>query len=131
MTSFDEFLGATPDAGTDGMDVLRVATIAYLARYKGDSRMHTESDLRIYLAWCAERHLDPRVVRRAQVEMYVRWLQEIRRFRPSPVSRRLSVVVGFYRTCVIDGILEHSPAGHVRRPNVPPESPTLGLSHLQ
>jgi integrase/recombinase XerD len=32
---------------------------------------------------------------------------------------------------VIDGILEHSPADHVRRPNVPPESPTLGLSHLQ
>jgi integrase/recombinase XerD len=26
----------------------------------------------------------------------VRWLQEIRRFRPSTVSRRLSVVAGFY-----------------------------------
>jgi integrase/recombinase XerD len=41
------------------------------------------------------------------------------------------VVTGFYRTCVIDGVLEHSPAHHVRRPHVPPESPTLGLSHLQ
>ncbi|MGH3376428.1 MAG: tyrosine-type recombinase/integrase [Actinoallomurus sp.] len=40
-------------------------------------------------------------------------------------------MAGFYRTCVIDGILEHLPADHVRRPNVPPESPTLGLSHLQ
>ena len=131
MTSFDELLGATPGAGTIGGNVLRLATLAYLARYKGDSRMHTESDLRIYLAWCAERHLEPLAVRRAHVEMYVRWLQEIRRFRPSTVSRRLSVVAGFYRTCVIDGILEHSPADHVRRPNVPPESPTLGLSHLQ
>ena len=37
----------------------------------------------------------------------------------------------FYRTCVIDGVLEHSPAEYVRRPQVPPESPTLGLSHLQ
>jgi site-specific recombinase XerD len=63
--------------------------------------------------------------------LYVRWLQEMRRLRPSTVSRRLSVVAGFYRTCVIDGILEHSPADHVRRPNIPPESPTLGLSHLQ
>jgi len=36
-----------------------------------------------------------------------------------------------YRTCVIDEVLEHSPADYVRRPNVPPESPTLGLSHLQ
>jgi integrase/recombinase XerD len=47
------------------------------------------------------------------------------------VSRRLSVVVGFYRTCVIDQILSHSPADYVRRPTVPPESPTLGLGHLQ
>jgi site-specific recombinase XerD len=70
-------------------------------------------------------------MQRARVEMYVRWLQEVRRFRPSTVSRGLSVVAGFYRTCVIDGILKHSPAEHVRRPNVPPESPTLGLSHLQ
>jgi site-specific recombinase XerD len=93
--------------------------------------MHTESDLRIYLVWCAERHLEPLTVRRAHVEMYVRWLQKVRRFRPSTVSRRLSVVVGFHRICVIDGILEHSPADHVRRPKVPPESPTLGLSHLQ
>jgi hypothetical protein len=31
----------------------------YLARFKGSSREHTESDLRCYLAWCAERGLDP------------------------------------------------------------------------
>ena len=36
-----------------------------------------------------------------------------------------------YRTCVIDGMLEHSPAEHVRRPTVPAESPTLGFTHLQ
>jgi integrase/recombinase XerD len=40
-------------------------------------------------------------------------------------------VAGFYRTCVIDGLLPASPAEHVRRPNVPAESPTLGLTHLQ
>jgi integrase/recombinase XerD len=47
------------------------------------------------------------------------------------VSRRLSVVVGFYRVCVIDAILAHSPADYVRRPAVPAELPTLGLGHLQ
>src|SRR6266487_3363257 len=45
--------------------------------------------------------------------------------------RRFSVAAGFYRTCVIDGLLEHSPAEHVRRPSVSPESPTLGVTHLQ
>ncbi len=32
---------------------------------------------------------------------------------------------------VLNGILEHSPAEHVRRPSVPAESPTLGFTHLQ
>jgi integrase/recombinase XerD len=58
-------------------------------------------------------------------------MQEIRRFKPSTVSRRFSVAAGFYRTCVIDGLLEHSPAEHVRRPSVPAESLTLGFTHLQ
>jgi integrase/recombinase XerD len=52
-------------------------------------------------------------------------------FKPSTVSRRFSVAAGFYRTCVLDGIIEHSPAEHVRRPAVPAESPTLGFTHLQ
>lgn len=58
-------------------------------------------------------------------------MQEVCHYKPSTVSRRLSVVAGFYRTCVIDGLLEHSPAEYVRRPRVSAESPRLGLSHLQ
>jgi integrase/recombinase XerD len=85
----------------------------------------------VFLQWCTERDLDPLAARRVDVELFVRWLREVRRFKPSTVSRRLSVVICFYRTCVIDAILEHAPADHVRRPPVPPESPTLGLSHLQ
>jgi site-specific recombinase XerD len=110
-----------------GSIAVRAAATAYLGRYKGMSRMHTESDLRIFLHWCADRDLDPLAVGRVDIERYVRWLQETRQYQPSTVSRRLSVVVGFYRTCVIDGIVLHSPADYVRRPTVPPESPTLGL----
>ena len=112
-------------------DQLRVAVAAYLARFKGSSREHTKSDLRCFLAWCAERGLDPLAARRPHLELYIRWMQEIRHFMPSTVSRRFSVAAGLYRTCVIDGILEHSPAEHVRRPAVPAESPTLGFTHLQ
>jgi integrase/recombinase XerD len=112
-------------------DQLRLAVAAYLARFKGSSREHTESDLRCYLCWCAERGLDPLAARRPHLELYIRWMQEIRRFKPSTVSRRFSVAAGFYRTCVIDGILEQSPAEYVRRPAVPAESPTLGFTHLQ
>ena len=108
-----------------------MAAAAYLARYKGISRAHTESDLRIFLSWCAERQVEPLAAGRVHIELYVRWMQEVRHFKPSTVSRRVAVVAGFYRTCVIDAVLEHSPAEYVRRPNVPAESPTLGLTHLQ
>jgi integrase/recombinase XerD len=110
--------------------MLRLAVAAHL-RYKGSSRAHTASDLNSYLRWCLERDLPALQAQRGHVELYLRWLQEIRHLKPSTVARRLSVLATFYRTCVIDGIIEHSPAEYVRRPSVPAESPTLGLSHLQ
>lgn len=112
-------------------DTLRRAVAAYLARFKGQSRVHTDSDLRAYLTWCSGHGLDPMSAQRPHLELYIRWMQETRRYKPSTVSRRIAVVAGFYRTCVIDAVLAHSPAEHVRRPNVPAESPTLGLTHLQ
>jgi len=110
---------------------LPLAVAAHLARFKGLSREHTDSDLRAFLGWCAERGIEPLRAHRRELELYLRWMQETRRYKPSTVSRRTSVLAGFYRTCVIDGVLEHSPAEYVRRPAVPPESPTLGLAHLQ
>jgi integrase/recombinase XerD len=131
MTNFTELPSVPSDRLVPFTDQLRLAVAAYLARFKGSSRDHTESDLRCFLAWCAERSLDPLAARRPHLELYIRWMQEIRHFKPSTVSRRFSVTAGFYRTCVIDGLLEHSPAEHVRRPAVPAESPTLGFTHLQ
>jgi site-specific recombinase XerD len=131
MMSFAGLPAVPSDHLVPFTDQLRLAVAAYLARFKGSSRSHTESDLRSYLAWCAGRGLDPLAARRPQLEPYIRWMQEIRHFKPSTVARRFSVAAGFYRTCVIDGVLEHSPAEHVRRPSVPPQSPTLGFTHLQ
>ena len=112
-------------------DPLRLAVSAYLARFKGISREHTCSDLHAFVTWCTERGVEPLAAQRTDLELFVRWMQETRPFKPSTVARRTSVLAGFYRTCVIDGVLDHSPAEYVRRPTVPPESPTLGLTHLQ
>ena len=117
--------------GSPADAALRQAVAAHLARYTGQTRTHTESDLRAFLTWCTERGLNPLTAHRVHIELYVRWMQETRRYKPATISRRLSVVIGFYRTAVIDDVLTASPADHVRRPHVPPESPTLGLSHLQ
>ncbi len=130
MTSFLEPAQTGDNTDRDVGD-LALALAAYLARFNGLSRDHTRSDLRVFLGWCSEHNVVPLQARRNHLELYVRWMQEVRRYKPSTVSRRTSVITGFYRTCVIDGVLEHSPADYVRRPTVPPESPTLGLTHLQ
>src|SRR3989442_1635587 len=111
MSSFSSLLPASQPATTP----IRCGWpgAAYLAGFTGSSRLHAESDLRIFLAWCAERGVDPLATGRGRLELYVRWMQEVRRFKPSTVSRRMSVVAGFYRTCVIDGALDHSSAEHV------------------
>src|ERR1700733_2732651 len=131
MITFTDLASVPSHPSEPFTDRLRLAVAAYLARFKGSSREHTESDLRCYLTWCAGHNLDPLAAQRLHLELYIRWMQETRRFKPSTISRRFSVTAGFYRTCAIDGVLEHSPAEHVRRPAVPAESPTLGFTHLQ
>ena len=60
MTTFTQLTPAPSDPPEPFTDRLRLAVAAYLARFKGSSRNRTESDLRCYLSWCAERGLVPR-----------------------------------------------------------------------
>jgi integrase/recombinase XerD len=124
MTTFTELASVSSGRPGPFTDQLRLAVAVYLARFKGSSREHTESDPRCYLTWCAERGLNPLTARRPHLELYIRWMQEIRRFKPSTVSRRFSVTAGFYRTAVIDGLLStHPPSTSA----VPPSPPNLQL----
>jgi len=71
---------------------LGLAAVSHLSRYRGTSRDHTESDLRVFFGWCRDRQLAPLDAQRQDLELYLRWLQDVRRFKPSTVSRRSSVV---------------------------------------
>jgi integrase/recombinase XerD len=71
-------------------DPLRLAMSAYLARFKGISREHTCSDLNVFFTWCAGRGVEPLAAQRTDLELFVRWMQETRRFKPSTVARRTS-----------------------------------------
>jgi hypothetical protein len=64
----------------------QLAAAAYLGRYTGVSRLHSESDLPLFFTWCVERDLPLLAARRAQIELYVRWMQKVRRSSP-PRSR--------------------------------------------
>ena len=84
MRTFTDLPSVPSDHLVPFTDQLRLAVAAYLARFKGASRYHTESDLRCYLAWCAEHALDPLAARRPHLELYIRWMQEVRRSSPRP-----------------------------------------------
>jgi integrase/recombinase XerD len=74
MMTFTHPAPAPSDSPEPFTDRLRLAVAAYLARFKGSSREHTESDLRCYLAWSAERGLDPLAAQRPHLELYIRWM---------------------------------------------------------
>jgi hypothetical protein len=110
--------------------MMRVAMSTYLARFKGQSRLHTESDLRGFLCLVQQCDLDPLVAARPQRDLLALAAGGAPRQALDCVPADVGVI-RFYRICVIDGVIESSPAEDVRRPTVPAESPTPGLSHLQ
>ena len=131
MENFAELPSVPSDHLVPFTDQLRLAVAAYLARFKGASRYHTESDLRCYLTWCTGHGLDPLAARRPHLELYIRWMQEIRRFKPSTVSRRLSVRLGSTAPASSTACWTIHPLSTSDGPSVPPESPNLGFTHLQ
>jgi site-specific recombinase XerD len=59
----------------------------------------------------------PSAVRRGDIEGFARDLEARCRARAT-VTRRLCTIAGVYKYAVEEGLLDHSPAVHVRRPRV-------------
>ena len=111
-------------------DEERYALAAFLAGYSGLTRDAYALDLRQFLAWCYEHELRLFAVRRADIECFARDL-EVRGRAPSTVARRLCTIAGFYRYAEQEGLLERSPAAHVRRPRLDYESHAVGLDRKE
>ena len=80
----------------DPMRTEAVAVAGFLAGCCGGTRRSYGTDLRLFSIWCHERHLTLLSVRRAHLELYGRWMEEIGRMR-STVARRLSTLASFYK----------------------------------
>ncbi|MGI8662473.1 MAG: tyrosine-type recombinase/integrase [Acidimicrobiales bacterium] len=104
-----------------------VHTIAgFLAGYSGRTREAYTLDLRMFYRWCDERSLGLFDLTRTHIELYARDLEDIGR-KPATIGRRLSTVTSFYRYAAEEGVIEHSPAVHIRRPRLDYESHAVGL----
>ena len=113
-------------------DLASWAAVAFVASYSSPgTRQAYATQLRLWFAWCAQHHLEPLAdVRRPHVELYARDL-EGKGLAAATVALKLVVLTGFYRYCVEEQLIEHSPAVHVRRPKVSQESTRLGLDRSE
>jgi site-specific recombinase XerD len=104
----------------------RLALLGFLAAYQGATREAYACDLRQFTAWCAEHHLRLFGAHRVDIECFARGLEARGRARAT-VARRLCTITGFYRYAEEEGLIDRSPAVHVRRPRLDYESHATGL----
>jgi site-specific recombinase XerD len=124
--------GLVPEIVAPDFDAhrVRIAVGGFLAGYSGTTRDAYALDLRQWVTWCAGHDLEVFAVRRAHIELFARFLEEEGKARAT-IARRLSTITSFYRYCVEEELLAHSPATHVRRPKVSYESNATGLDRNQ
>ena len=102
-------------------DVERMTLLGFLAGYRGFTRDAYALDLRQFTAWCWQHDHRLFDVRRVDIECFARDLEDRGKARAT-VARRLCTIVGFYRYAEEEGVIEHSPAVHIRRPRIDYES---------
>ena len=102
-------------------EVEQTTLLGFLAGYRGYTRDAYTLDLRQFTAWCWQRQHRLFEVRRVDIECFARELEDRGKARAT-VARRLCTIVGFYRYAEEEGVIEHSPAVHIRRPRIDYES---------
>ena len=102
-------------------EVERTTLLGFLAGYRGFTREAYSLDLRQFTGWCWQHGHHLFDVRRVDIECFARDLEDRGKARAT-VARRLCTVVGFYRYAEEEGVIDHSPAGHIRRPRIDYES---------
>ncbi len=102
------------------------ALLGFLGGYSGLTRDAYGLDLRQFASWCQQRQLALFDVARHDIEGFARHLEELGRARAT-ISRRLCTITSLYRYAVEEGLLDRSPAVHVRRPRLDYESNATGL----
>ena len=78
------------------------------------------------MQWCTERAVTLFCARRADIESFGRHLESLGRARAT-IARRLCTIACFYRYAEEEGLIDTSPAVHVRRPRLDYESHATGL----
>lgn len=95
------------------------AVLGYLAQFRGTTLDAYKHDLLVFLAWLDERHLDPLLVQRDHLNLYVAWNQQHpARWAESTIARRIGTVCGLYTYLTDEDLIVKDPGRKVARPKV-------------
>jgi integrase/recombinase XerD len=100
----------------------------FLARYPAKTRDGYRIHLRHWFEFCHLHRVDPMNAQRMHIEAFARHLTEDLERMPQTVAGKLNAVCGLYRFAYLDGLIPVDPAAHVRRPKIPFQSSTEGLT---
>ncbi|SNT65868.1 Site-specific recombinase XerD [Asanoa hainanensis] len=114
---------------------IRRLTVAWLLETESPKTEQAyQRDLSVYLQWCETERLDPLSARPTDVGQFRVWRslrgRAGRAAAPSTVARALAAVSSWYTYLVVntDGRITRNPLDGVKRPKVPNESATVGLT---
>lgn len=100
-------------------DPVTMTAVSFLSGFTNrNTRAAYMTDLRLFFDYCTTLGINPLAAKRAHVQSFVLHLAEVRGNGPAAISRRLGMVKGFYACAVLDDVLEHSPADHLRLPTI-------------
>lgn len=113
----------------DDMAPLQLATMGFLARYRGLTFRAYKGDLAHYFAWCDSHPepLKPLQATRPHLELYLRHMEldgyvtksgEHRSYSTATINRRFNTVAMFYKYALRDEIIQKDPAAFIDRPKI-------------
>ena len=101
------------------VDPAAMVAISFLAQFPNpNTRDAYRTDLRIYFEWCHRVGVHPLEIKRAHLQLFASHLATDRGNAPASVCRRIGTISGYYETAVLDEVLEHSPAHHLKLPTI-------------
>ena len=102
--------------------------LGYLARYPERTRKGYQIHLRQWFGWCSNNNINVLEAQRLHIEIFARDLSENLELKPQTVATKLNSICGLYRFAYLDGHLPVDPGAYVRRPKIPFQSSTEGLT---
>lgn len=110
------------------LDVDQHVAATFLIRYQEPTRTNYTIALRQWFEWCQQMGTRPLEAKRAHIEAWIRFLEDVKKLKASTICGKLNAVVGMYKVAEMDHVIDENPGEYVRRPHVPKESSRKALT---